>query len=119
MLGSLWWLSRDVWPEAYPFALGALVLVQLAVHVRHVRNFFLFRKTLAGQGVRGRLEYPRRLMLQLSALELACFAIVFLAGFLATRSTFLLGGAAGCLVIACKHSPGWKEHSGDRVASQP
>ena len=103
LLGTLWWLSKDVWPEAYRFALGSLILVQLAVHVRHVRNFVLFRKTLAGQGVRGRVEYPRPLMLQLSALELVCFAIVFLAGFLATWSVFLLGGAAGCLVNAGKH----------------
>jgi Na+/serine symporter len=80
MLALLWWLSRDSWPEVYDFALGALVLVQLAVHVRHVRNFVLFRKTLAGRGVQGRVEYARPLMLQLSALELACFAIVYLVG---------------------------------------
>jgi hypothetical protein len=103
MLTLLWWLSRDFWPAAYSFALGALVLVQVAVHVRHVRTFVLFRKTLAGHGVRGRVEYSRPLMLQLSALELACFAVVYLAGFLATWSPFLLGGVAGCLVNGGKH----------------
>jgi hypothetical protein len=119
VLGLLWWLSRDVWPEAYVFALGAMVLVQLAVHVRHVRNYVLFRRTLAGQGVRGRVEYPRHLMLQLSALELVCFAIVFLAGFLATWSSFLLGGAVGCLVNAAKHARlAGKQAAGMREAAQ-
>lgn len=84
MLGSLWWLSRDVWPEAYSFALGALVLVQLA------------------------------------AIELACFAIVFVAGFLVTWSPFLLGGAAGCLGIAGKHFRlAARSIAGVRGASQP
>ncbi len=103
MLTALWWLSNDVWPDAYLFALGALLLVQLAVHVRHVRNFVLFRKTLAGQGVRGRVEYARPLMLQLSALELFGFGVVFFVAFLATWSAFLLGGATACVVNAAKH----------------
>jgi hypothetical protein len=103
MLVVLWWLSRQVWPEAYLFALGSMVLVQIAVHVRHIRNFVLFRKTLAGRGIRGRIEYDRPLILQLSALELACFGAVFLVAFLATWSFFLLGGAVGCLVHAGKH----------------
>jgi hypothetical protein len=119
MFGLLWWLSRDVWPEAYVFALGAVVLVQLAVHARHVRNFVLFRRTLAGQGVRGRVEYPRRLMLQLSALELVCFAVIFFAAFLATWSSFLLGGTVGCLVNAGKHAR-WagKQAAGVHEAAQ-
>ena len=102
-ISIVWLLSRQVWPEAYVFLLGAMLLIQLAVHVRHVRNFVLFRAILAGRGVRGRIEYSRYLSLRLSALDLACFAIVFLVGFLATQSPFLLGGAAGCLPMALKH----------------
>ena len=102
-ISIVWLLSRQVWPEAYAFLLGAMLLIQLAVHVRHVRNFVLFRTILAGRGVRGRLEYSRHLSLRLSALDLTSFAIVFFVGFLATQSTFLLGGAAGCLPLALKH----------------
>lgn len=120
MLTALWWLSKDVWPEAYIFALGAMLLVQLAVHVRHLRNFVLFRKTLAGQGAHGRVEYARPLILQLSALDLACFAVVFLVGFLATWSPFLFGGAAGCLSLAGQHLRLARKHRAEvgRAAQQ-
>jgi hypothetical protein len=58
-------------------------------------------------------------MLQLSALELGCFAIVFFAGFLATWSGFLLGGAVGCLVNAGKHARlAGKQAAGMRGAAQ-
>lgn len=103
MLAAIWWLSRLVWPEAYPLALGALVLVQLSIHVRHVRNFLLFRRTLAGQGAHGRVEYGRPLILQLSAVEMLGFGVIFLVGSAITGSLFLLGGAASCLALAAKH----------------
>src|SRR5436309_10932688 len=47
--------------------LGALVLTELTVHIRHLRNWFLFRKALGPGGLRGRLEYPRGILLRASA----------------------------------------------------
>lgn len=44
MLGFLWILNEDFpVPELYQFALGALIGVQLAAHIRHFRNLVLFR----------------------------------------------------------------------------
>lgn len=95
--------ARDAWPDAYLFALGAIFLVQLAVHVRHLRNFVLFRQIRAGAGLRGRIEYPRPLVLRLSAVELFSFAFLYLALFAATQSAFVFGGAAGCAAHAAHH----------------
>jgi hypothetical protein len=100
MLTLLWWLTRGIWPEAFQLSVGALVLPELAIHVRHIRNFVLFRQTLGGQGVRGHIEYSRFLSLRLSAFEILAFAGLFLVGFLGTWSYFLLGGAITCLSMA-------------------
>src|SRR5947209_2817578 len=45
--------------ELYLIPLGAVILLQLAVHKRHVQNFFLFRTILKSDQVRGRIEYRR------------------------------------------------------------
>ena len=57
----LWWLSvgNSVAPMAYEAALGAMILIQLTIHVRHIRNYFLFRAVLAGEGIEGRMQYAR------------------------------------------------------------
>lgn len=103
-LSALWWLTRPpLWSEPYAFGLGAMVLVELTVHVRHARNLFLFQTALAGQGVYGRVEYRRATLLRLSAVEVLAFAILFLVAFATTGSWFVLGGAVGCLSLAWKH----------------
>ena len=104
-LVALWMLSRLVWPAGYAFGLGALVLVEAAIHTRHLRNYFLFRRILAGGAVKGRIEYNRPAMLELSAYELLGFAGVYLLLFIATLEPFIAGGVAGCLSLAAKHFP--------------
>ena len=42
-LSVIWWLAMQMWPPEYSFALGAVVLLELAVHMRHFRNLVLFR----------------------------------------------------------------------------
>jgi hypothetical protein len=53
LLGVIWQLSLGVisYPPAYLVGFGGLVLLELAIHVRHVRNLFLFRAVLARAGV--------------------------------------------------------------------
>ena len=102
-LSGLWWLGRTTVPEGYHFVLGMLISIQLAVHMRHWRNFFLFRALLRNHAFQGRIEYPRGPMLRLSALELVAFAGFFGVLFLFTGSWFVLGGVVGCLVVANKH----------------
>ena len=84
----------------YEGALGALLLLQSAVHLRHFRNWFLFRNI---KGVQGRVFYPRGLMLQTSAIELLGFAALYLTLFLLTASIFVLGGAMACGALAFNH----------------
>ena len=62
----LWWLTIGAamggfgvfMPDGYLFGLGAMVLVQLTVHVRHLRNYILFRAIAAADGISGRIRVP-------------------------------------------------------------
>jgi hypothetical protein len=102
-LAAVWWLADQWWPPVYPFALGAVILLELAIHMRHVRNLVLFRAIVGSEAVRGRIEYPRRLMLRMSSIELLAFSGLFMVMFLFTGSWFVLGGAATCLSLGGQH----------------
>ena len=107
----LWWLTIGVamsgygvfMPDGYLFGLGAMVLVQLTVHVRHVRNYILFRAVAAGDGISGRIEYRRPIMLRLSSVELLGFAVVYAVIFAFTESWFVLGGVIACGALSLNH----------------
>jgi len=87
----------------YSFGLGAVILLELAIHMRHVRNLVLFRALVGSEAVRGRIEYPRRLMLRISSIEGLAFSGMFAVIFLFTGSWFVLGGTLTCLSLAGKH----------------
>jgi len=97
-MASPWWMN---FPELYEGVLGALVILELTIHVRHLRNWVLFRYHV--MLLQGRLQYPRGVMLRASALELLLFAVLYTALWLATTSLFLLGGAFSCAVLAVNH----------------
>jgi hypothetical protein len=103
MLSVLWALTEQSTPELYEFALGSLIGIQLAVHMRHLRNLFMFRAINSTDEVHGRLEYARTLLLRMSSLECLAFSGLFLVLFIFTRSWFILGGATGCFSLAVKH----------------
>jgi hypothetical protein len=103
LLTLTWFLSSQSTPELYEFVLGALILVQLAVHTRHIRNFFMFRMFAKSDYVRGRIEYSRIFVLRASASELFAFAGFLLVLFAFTPSWFLLGGIVSCALTALKH----------------
>ena len=104
-----WWLAAKSQPEMYSFLLGALVLIQLAIHKRHIGNFFLFRAA-ATDAVCGRIEYSRAFVLRHSALDLLLFAGLYFALFAFAHSWFLLGGSIACLAHANKHWKLAREH---------
>ena len=112
----LWQLLAKSAPQVYFFALGAVILVELAIHMRHLRNLFFFRAACS-DAVRGRIEYSRRVVLRLSFLELLGFSGLFFVLFAFTRSWFVMGGSVGCLVLACKHWSFARKHVS--VAPQP
>jgi hypothetical protein len=102
MLFLLWRLVGQSVPEMYSFVLGALILLQFAIHMRHFRNLFLFRAA-GSDAIRGRIEYSRRVVLRSSSLELMEFSGLFFALFAFTQSRFVLGGGVACLSVAAKH----------------
>jgi len=106
LLAFSWWLSgraRSAVPGFCLLMLGALTLPQLPVHIRHFRNLALFRRTAAGMGMRGRVEYPRALMLDLSAVEVLGFVVLYAFCFALTLQVFFLGGVLVLAVLAFKH----------------
>jgi hypothetical protein len=101
---ALFWLLYAQWlPEFYEFLLGVMILIQLSIHTRHLRNLFLFRAINKTGGVSGRIEYSRALLLRMSSVESLVFSGMFLLLFAFTQSWFILGGAVGCLSLAAKH----------------
>ena len=103
MIGLLWALTAESLPELFQFAMGSLIVVQLAIHMRHLRNLSLFRAVNYTEEVRGRIEYARTLALRMSSSECLAFSGLFLVLFGFTRSWFILGGAVGCFLLAIKH----------------
>lgn len=100
----LWQISTQLqdW-RYYVYTIGALILLQLAIHIRHLRNWFLFRYGFGPQGMKGHIEYPRELVLRMSALEILLFAVVFLILYALSANLLFLGGATSCAVTAFKH----------------
>lgn len=111
VLSLLWWSSMQLRvPALYLFFLGALILVQVPTHARHLKNFFFFRDLIRTGGVRGRIEYPRAVTLRLSATEFLIWSALFVGLFLITREWFVLGGAVQCAVVAFKHRKLAEQH---------
>jgi hypothetical protein len=104
LLGFLWILNESSpAPELWQFALGALIGVQLAIHMRHLRNLFLFRSINNTDLIRGRIEYSRPVVLRASSWECFAFSGFYLMLFAFTGSWFILGGVTTCFSLGVKH----------------
>lgn len=75
--------------------------MEATIHLRHLRNWFLYKKAIPL--IQGRLESPRGAMLRMSAFEMLMFSVLYSVLFLVTESTFLLGGALACCAISINH----------------
>jgi len=106
-------------PQLYDFVLGSMILLELAIHVRHFRNIFLYWSVNHTDEVRGRIEYSRPLAYRMSSYDLLAFAGLFLLLFAFTQNWFLLGGVATCLSTALKHRKLAKKRPASTVAVQP
>ena len=85
------------------FFTGSFFLLEAVVHIRHIRNIFLFRHARDSQDVKGTIEYSRWVILRQSGMELFVFAAFFLLISAITGSWFFLGGTFGCLATGRKH----------------
>jgi hypothetical protein len=120
-LALIWWTGRlgltD--PEWFAFGLGALMLRELPVYTRHFQNIALYRNIDQVRVAPGsRLEYPRRLMYRLSAVDMAVVGAAFLALAALFGSSFFFGGAVGCAVVGVQHVR-WSRHLGRSPDSVP
>ncbi len=103
-LSFLWALNESSpAPELWQFVLGALIGVQLAVHMRHLRNLVLLRSINHLELVRGQIEYGRSAILRASSWECFAFSGLFLMLFAFTQSWFILGSAVACFSLGVKH----------------
>jgi hypothetical protein len=99
-------------PGLYSWALGALILLEAAINIRHARNLAVLYYAVRGEGMSGRLFRARWLVLRASAVDLLAFAVLYLFSWLVSSHSFFLGGACGCGLLAVRH---WLQSDGARV----
>ena len=102
----LWWVIADLLarPWLYNLYLGLFLLVEVAVHLRHLRNVFLVREVRKHGGVEGQISYRKWFTYRISAFEFYMFSVLFLLIAALTYSLFFLGGAIMCFGTGFKHS---------------
>jgi len=102
----VWWITKLsiylAW--SYPLYLGMFLLLEVAVHLRHLRNVALIREIKRNGGVEGQITYKKWFSYRISALELYIYATLFLLVALLTYSLFFLGGAIMCYGTGFKHN---------------
>jgi hypothetical protein len=89
---------------SYPIYLGMFLLLEVAVHLRHLRNVGLIHEIKKNGGVEGQITYRKWFSYQISARELYIYATLFLLIALLTYSLLFLGGALMCYGMGFKHS---------------
>jgi len=95
--------------NVFRLVLGAFLIYQLALHVRHVQNIVLFHYARRSLGLRGTLHYSEWLSFRMSSVGLFSFGAVLLLLFLVTESWYLAGGAANCFLQSlCQFSYSFK-----------
>ena len=106
LIVAIWWLTRIVvyiqW--SYLLYLGMFLLLEVAVHLRHLRNVSLIREIKKNGGVEGQISYRKWFTYRISALEFYMFFALFLLIAALTYSLFFLGGAIMCFGTGFKHS---------------
>ena len=106
LIVAIWWLTRIVvyiqW--SYLLYLGMFLLLEVAVHLRHLRNVSLIREIKKSGGVEGQISYRKWFTYRISAFEFYMFFALFLLIAALTYSLFFLGGAIMCFGTGFKHS---------------
>ena len=102
----LWWLTKQFlfFPWTYLFYLGMFLLMEVAVHMRHLRNVSLIREIRKNGGVEGEIKYRKWFSYRISAAEFYLYSALFLIFAILASSPFFLGGALMCLGTGFKHS---------------
>ena len=104
----IWWLTKRFLPFpwtylVYSFYLGIFLLLEVVVHIRHLRNVSLIREIKKNGGVDGQIFYWKWFSYRISAFEFYMFSVLFLIIAVLYFSPFFLGGAIMCLATGFKH----------------
>jgi len=106
LIFAIWWLTRITiyiqW--SYLLYLGMFLLLEVAVHLRHLRNVSLIREIKKNGGLEGQISYRKWFTYRISAFEFYMFSVLFLLIAALTYSLFFLGGAIMCFGTGFKHS---------------
>lgn len=102
----IWWLTRYFFnlQGSYLLYLGMFLLLEVAVHIRHLRNVALIREVRKNGGVDGQVSYRKWFTYRISATEFYLLSALFLLIAALTYSLFFLGGALMCAGTGFKHS---------------
>lgn len=90
-------------PWAYLLYLGMFLLLEVAVHLRHLRNVFLIHEIMKNGGTSGKISYKKWFSYRLSSFELYLYFGLFLIVAALESSPFFLGGAIMCFGNGFKH----------------
>jgi hypothetical protein len=102
----IWWLTKHLlfFPWTYLLYLGMFLLLEVAVHLRHLRNISLIREIRKSGGVEGEIKYQKWFSYRISASEFFLYSALFLIFAMLAYSPFFLGGAIMCYATAIKHN---------------
>jgi len=102
----IWWLTKrfPFFPWTYLLYLGMFLLLEIAVHLRHLHNISLIREIRKGGGVEGEIRYRKWFSYRISASEFYLYSVLFLFFAVLTYSPFFLGGAIMCFGTGVKHN---------------
>jgi hypothetical protein len=102
----IWWFTQYFvylhW--AYLLYLGMFLLLEVTVHLRHLRNVALICEVRKSGGVEGQISHRKWFSYRISAFEFYMYAVLFLMVAMLTYSLFFLGGALMCFGTGFKHN---------------
>jgi hypothetical protein len=106
LIALIWWLTKQLYffPWTYLFYLGMFLLIEVAVHMRHLRNISLIREIRKNGGVEGEISYRKWFSYRISAAEFYLYATLFLLFAILAYSPFFLGGSLMCFATGIKHA---------------
>lgn len=102
----IWWITQlSIYLQwTYPLYLGMFLLLEVAIHFRHLRNIAIIREIRKNGGVDGQITYRQWFSYRNSANELYITATFFLLVSLLTYSLFFFGGAIACFGTGFRHA---------------
>jgi hypothetical protein len=81
-----------------------LILVEVVVHLRHLKNWYQLRVYRREGGLSGQVTFAERFSYRLSAFDFYIHGLLFGLYYLLTDSNFFIGGVIICLVNGVRQS---------------